>query len=142
MRLGFMYDAEVTKPMEEELTSAGFTALHTADAVDQALKAAQTKTTLVVINSVCGCAAGKARPGVLLSLAEKKHPEQLVTVFAGIDRDATEHMRSKIPFPPSSPSVALFKEGSCVFFLPRQEIEGRDADAIAASLKKAYKKHC
>jgi putative YphP/YqiW family bacilliredoxin len=103
----------------------------------------QEGTTLVVVNSVCGCAAANARPGVRLSLAGEKQPGKLVTVFAGVDREATQKAREyMLPYPPSSPSIALFKDGRLVHFLERHHIEGRSADIIAANLKMAYERFC
>ncbi len=136
-----MYPAEVVAPMKEDLTSAGFEELSTPDKVDHALK--QSGTTLVVVNSVCGCAAGNARPGVKMSLDNSKKPSHLTTVFAGFDTDATEQARKyMLPYPPSSPAVALFKDGKLVHFLERHHIEGRPADMIAENLKVAYDEYC
>jgi len=136
-----MYPAEVVAPMKEDLTSAGFEELSTPDKVDHALK--QSGTTLVVVNSVCGCAAGNARPGVKMSLDNSKKPTHLTTVFAGFDTDATEQARKyMLPYPPSSPAVALFKDGKLVHFLERHHIEGRPADMIAENLKVAYDEYC
>src|SRR5690606_2062629 len=105
-----MYPAELVKPMREDLTKVGFSELHTANEVNEALK--KEGTTLVVVNSVCGCAAANARPGASMSLANEKKPDNLITVFAGVDRDAVDAARAQmIPFPPSSPSMALFKNG-------------------------------
>lgn len=132
-----MYPESLVKPMKEELTTKGFEDLTTTEAVDNAMK--KSGTTLVVVNSVCGCAAGAARPGVLLSLMGSKNPENLVTVFAGFDTDATSKAREyMMPFPPSSPSVALFKDGELVHMLERHHIEGRSAEVIAENLKQAY----
>ena len=136
-----MYPAELVKPMREHLTQVGFEELHTADAVDAAI--AKTGTTLVVVNSVCGCAAANARPGAIQSLANSSRPEHLVTVFAGVDREATDKAREHmIPFPPSSPSIALFKDGALVHMLERHHIEGRPAELIAENLVDAYNEHC
>lgn len=136
-----MYPAELVKPMKEDLTSAGFTELHTIQEVDAAM---QLKgTTLVVVNSVCGCAAANARPGAKLSLNNAKRPDNLVTVFAGVDREATDKARSYMfPFPPSSPSMALFKDGELVHMLERHHIEGRPAQMIAENLVDAYNEFC
>jgi len=136
-----MYPAELVKPMREDLTSVGFEELHTAEAVEAAL--AQKGTTLVVVNSVCGCAAANARPGAKMSLQNDKKPDHIVTVFAGVDKDAVDKARSfMVPFPPSSPSMALFKDGELVHMLERHHIEGRPAELIAENLKDAYNEHC
>jgi putative YphP/YqiW family bacilliredoxin len=136
-----MYPEEMVKPMEAELTKAGFNALHTADAVKSALE--QKGTTLVVVNSVCGCAARNARPGAKMSLDNAKKPGNLITVFAGVDREAVDAAREMMfPFPPSSPSMALFKDGELVHMLERHHIEGRPAEVIAENLKEAYNEYC
>lgn len=136
-----MYPPELVKPMREELTQAGFQELHTVEAVDQAI--AEKGTTLVVVNSVCGCAAGAARPGALHSLMVDKKPDHLTTVFAGVDTDATTRARElMLPFPPSSPSIALFKDGELVHMLERHHIEGRVAGEIAQNLAGAYEEFC
>lgn len=136
-----MYPPELVKPMREELTIAGFSELHTVEEVERALE--QKGTTLVVVNSVCGCAARNARPGAKMSLANSKKPDYLITVFAGVDREATTAARDKmIPFPPSSPSMALFKDGELVHMLERHHIEGRPADLIAENLMDAYNEYC
>jgi putative YphP/YqiW family bacilliredoxin len=136
-----MYPAEMVQPMRDELTAVGFDELADASAVDAAL--AKEGTTLVVVNSVCGCAAANARPGVRLSLANEKNPDQLTTVFAGVDREATDAARQQmVPFPPSSPSIALFKDGELVHMLERHHIEGRPAELIAENLIEAYNTHC
>ena len=136
-----MYPAELVKPMSEDLTNAGFEALHTADAVDAAIT--KEGTTLVVVNSVCGCAAANARPGAKMSLNNDKKPSTIVTVFAGVDREATDQARGHmVPFPPSSPSMALFKNGELVHMLERHHIEGRPAELIAENLMDAYNEHC
>jgi len=136
-----MYPEEMVKPMRADLTTAGFEELYTAEEVEQAL--AKKGTTLVVINSVCGCAAANARPGVKLSLNHDKKPNYLVTVFAGVDKEAVDKARSfMFPFPPSSPSMALFKDGELVHMLERHHIEGRPADMIAENLKDAYNEYC
>lgn len=127
--------------MRAELVEAGFQELYSADAVESAL--AQPGTTLVVVNSVCGCAARNARPGAKMSLAGAKKPDHLVTVFAGMEKDAVDAAREKMfPFPPSSPSMALFKDGELVHMLERHHIEGRPADLIAENLKDAYEEFC
>jgi putative YphP/YqiW family bacilliredoxin len=136
-----MYPEEMVKPMQAELTVAGFQELHTADAVESAIKSAGT--TLVVVNSVCGCAARNARPGAKMSLDNAKKPSNLVTVFAGVDREAVEAARGfMFPFPPSSPSIALFKDGELVHMLERHHIEGRPAETIAENLKDAFNEYC
>ena len=136
-----MYPAELVKPMREDLTNVGFEELHTTEAVESAL--AKEGTTLVVINSVCGCAAANARPGASMSLQNTKRPDHLVTVFAGVDKEATDKAREfMIPFPPSSPSMALFKDGELVHMLERHHIEGRPAELIAENLMDAYNDHC
>ena len=136
-----MYPEEIVKPMREELTQVGFQELATAEEVDQALETAGTA--LVVVNSICGCAAANARPGVSISLDHSKTPDRLYTVFAGVDREATDQARARmIPFPPSSPSIALFKDGELVHMIERHHIEGRPAMLIAENLKEAYSDHC
>ncbi|HCL07521.1 MAG TPA: BrxA/BrxB family bacilliredoxin [Flavobacteriaceae bacterium] len=136
-----MYPAELVKPMRDQLTQAGFDELYSADAVDAALS--QPGTTLVVVNSVCGCAAANARPGVIQSLKNNKRPAQSVTVFAGVDKEAVNKVREHmVPFPPSSPCMALFKDGELVHMLERHHIEGRPAQLIAENLKDAYNTHC
>jgi putative YphP/YqiW family bacilliredoxin len=137
-----MYDPRLVQPMREELTRIGFTELRTAEQVDSALKGA-TDTALVVVNSVCGCAARNARPAATLALQHAKRPAQLFTVFAGQDTDATARARGYITgYPPSSPSIALFKDGQLVFMLERRNIEGRPARDIAADLTVAFDRHC
>ena len=136
-----MYPEEIVKPMKEELTSIGFNELLTRDDVNIALENAGT--TLIVVNSICGCAAANARPGVHLSLQNNKKPDNLVTVFAGVDTEATNSAREMmIPFPPSSPSIALFKNGTLVHMIERHHIEGRPAELISENLKEAYNQHC
>ena len=136
-----MYPAELVKPMREDLTKIGFEELHTAEAVDAAL--AKEGTTLVVVNSVCGCAAANARPGARMSLENRKKPDHIVTVFAGVDKDAVNQARQHmVPFPPSSPCMALFKDGELVHMLERHHIEGRPAEMIAENLKDAYNANC
>lgn len=136
-----MYPAELVKPMREDLTNVGFEELHTIEAVDNAI--AKEGTTLVVVNSVCGCAAANARPGARMSLQNAKRPKNLVTVFAGVDKQATDKAREyMVPFPPSSPSMALFKDGELVHMLERHHIEGRPAELIAENLMDAYNEHC
>lgn len=136
-----MYPPELVKPMREDLTNIGFIELHTAEDVNTALS--KEGTTLLVVNSVCGCAAANARPGARMSLQNAKTPDNLVTVFAGVDREAVDAARSQmIPFPPSSPSMALFKNGELVHMLERHHIEGHQADMIADNLKRAFDEFC
>ena len=136
-----MYPPELVKPMREDLISVGFEELPTAQAVDAAI--AKEGTTLVVVNSVCGCAAANARPAARMSLQNAIRPTNLVTVFAGVDREATDKAREyMIPFPPSSPSIALFKDGELVHMLERHHIEGRPAELIAENLVDAYNEYC
>ena len=136
-----MYPAELVKPMRDQLTQVGFDELYSADAVDAALS--RPGTTLVVVNSVCGCAAANARPGVIQSLNNKKRPTQSVTVFAGVDKEAVNKVREyMVPFPPSSPCMALFKDGELVHMLERHHIEGRPAELIAENLVDAYNEYC
>lgn len=136
-----MYPPELVKPMREDLTRIGFKELFTADEVDDAIH--HDGTTLVVVNSVCGCAAANARPGARMSLQNAKTPDSLVTVFAGVDVEAVNAARAlMVPFPPSSPSMALFKNGELVHMLERHHIEGRSADMIADNLKGAFDEYC
>lgn len=136
-----MYPEELVRPMRQELVNAGFQELYNANDVEEALQ--KKGTTLVVVNSVCGCAAGTARPGAIASLALDRRPDQLTTVFAGVDAESTSKAREMmIPFPPSSPSIALFKDGQLVHMLERHHIEGRSADMIAANLAGAYEEFC
>lgn len=136
------YDPVAVQPMRDELTRIGFEELLTPDDVDQVL-GGEHRTVLMVVNSVCGCAAGKARPGVRLALEHSVRPDRLATVFAGMEIDATERARSHfIGYPPSSPQIALFREGQLVHMLERQDIQGRSAEAIAAELRTAFDKYC
>ena len=136
-----MYPADLVMPMKAELTDKGFQDLTSAEQVNDALK--QPGTTLVMVNSVCGCAAGAARPGVIYSLTGDKKPDHLTTVFAGFDTEAVAEARKHFsPFPPSSPCVALFKDGELVHMLERHHIEGNPAGAIAANLQAAYEEFC
>ncbi|NNJ88093.1 MAG: BrxA/BrxB family bacilliredoxin [Eudoraea sp.] len=136
-----MYPAELVKPMRQDLASAGFEELYTAEAVENALK--MEGTTLVVVNSVCGCAAANARPAAKLSLRNNKKPDHLITVFAGVDTEAVDAARNlMVPFPPSSPSMALFKNGELVHMIERHHIEGRPAEMIAENLSEAYNEFC
>ncbi|QOR73208.1 BrxA/BrxB family bacilliredoxin [Cruoricaptor ignavus] len=136
-----MYPQELVLPMKAELTNNGFEDLTTPQEVTDALK--RPGTTLLMVNSVCGCAAGAARPGVVHSLSGDKKPTHLTTVFAGFDLDAVAEARKHLaPFPPSSPCVALFKDGELVHMLERHHIEGNPAGAIAANLQAAYEEFC
>jgi len=137
-----MYPSEIVLPMKEELTDYGFNEMKTPQEVDAQLN--QPGTTLVMINSVCGCSAGSARPGVLMAVtnAEKK-PDHLTTSFAGYDLEAVKKLREHLlPYPPSSPSIALFKDGELVHFIERHQIEGRPAQMIAHNLISAFKQYC
>lgn len=137
------YPELMVKPMRQELTMVGFEELTSADDVD-AWKGQKDQTGLLVVNSVCGCAAGMARPGIRLALdSSAAKPAHLATVFAGQDVEATAQARGLFPqVPPSSPSMALFKDGELVFFLPRHRIEGRSAEDVADDLKSAFAEHC
>ena len=138
-----MYPPELTAPMKAELVNAGFESLETTDAVDNVLNNNEDETVLVVINSVCGCAAGSLRPGVLQAINHSKLPSKLTTVFAGVDSEATAQARKyTLPYPPSSPSVGLFKNGTLVHFLERHHIEGRSAEMIADNLTMAFDEYC
>ncbi len=135
------YDPQMVQPMREELTTLGFEELLTPDAVDKVL--GSDGVVLVVVNSVCGCAAGKARPGVRLAVQHDKVPDKLTTVFAGMEIDATERARSYFPgYPPSSPQIGLLKDGKLVYLMERHDIEGREANEIAAKLVDAFDQHC
>jgi putative YphP/YqiW family bacilliredoxin len=137
-----MYPAELVNPMKAQLTQNGFQELVTPEQVDNVIP--KEGTTLLVINSVCGCSAGTARPGVLESLqGEGKKPTQKVTTFAGFDLDAVKQARNYLlPYPPSSPAIALFKDGQLVHMIERHMIEGRSAAMISANLKQAYEEYC
>lgn len=137
-----MYPAEIVVPMKEELTENGFSELLTPEEVD--IQMAKTGTTLVMINSVCGCSAGTARPGVLDAVSGSgKKPDFLTTSFAGFDVDAVRAVREHLkPFPPSSPAIALFKNGQLVHYIERHQIEGRSAGMIAENLRGAFEAHC
>ncbi|MCM2269270.1 MAG: BrxA/BrxB family bacilliredoxin [Thermoanaerobaculia bacterium] len=136
------YSPILVRPMREELLAAGFEELRTPEDVDRVM-AERQGTTLVVVNSVCGCAAGMARPGARLALADGPRPDRITTVFAGFDVEATKRMRERLgDIPPSSPSMALIKDGEVVWFLPRHRIEGRDALAVAQELRAAFAEHC
>jgi putative YphP/YqiW family bacilliredoxin len=137
-----MYPPELVAPMKEDLVSAGFESLTTAEQVDQTINNAEGSL-LVVVNSVCGCAAGNMRPGVKLSIQNDILPAKLTTVFAGVDGEAVAQARKYfLPYPPSSPSIALFKDGKLVHFLERHHIEGGTAQMIAENLKEAYNAYC
>ncbi len=138
-----MYPEPLVAPMRQDLTVAGFEELKTPDQVRQVLDN-QKGTTLVVVNSVCGCAAGAARPGVKLALEKSPvKPETIVTVFAGVDKEATAVAREYfMPYPPSSPAIALFKDGELVHFVERHHIEGRNAQMIADHLVMAFDEFC
>lgn len=137
-----MYPIEIVAPMKEELTENGFDELVTIEEVDSTLK--DKGTTLVVINSVCGCSAGAARPGVLMAVTNSaKRPDRLTTSFAGYDVDAVKKIREYLlPYPPSSPAIALFKDGQLVHMIERHQIEGRPAQMIASNLIAAFEEHC
>ncbi|MBL7797390.1 MAG: BrxA/BrxB family bacilliredoxin [Saprospiraceae bacterium] len=137
-----MYPIALVTPMAQDLTNHGFESLSTPTDVEQVLEN-QSGTTLLVVNSVCGCAAANARPGAKMSLEAEKRPDRLVTVFAGVDAEATAKAREFLaPYPPSSPSIALFKDGKLVHFLERRHIEGRSAAVIADNLRMAYETYC
>jgi putative YphP/YqiW family bacilliredoxin len=137
-----MYDPMMVAPMRDELVQAGVRSLASAAEVESVLGEAG-KTSLVVVNSVCGCAAANARPGVRLSLQHAKQPDNVVTVFAGVDREATDRARAYFKgYMPSSPSIALMKDGEVAFILQRHEIEGRSPEDIAARISGAYDEHC
>ena len=137
-----MYPEEMVQPMREELTSIGFREMRTPDEVDAVLKHAKG-TVLVVVNSICGCAAGKARPAVALALSHRMRPDIVTTVFAGQDREATDRARSYFSgYGPSSPSIALLRGGKLVFMLERYDIEGRDPHSIAEDLVSAFDRFC
>lgn len=137
-----MYPAEIVLPMKAELTDHGFEDLQTPEEVDEAIN--KEGTTLVMINSVCGCSAGSARPGVLMAVANaNKKPENITTAFAGFDVDAVKKVREHLlPYPPSSPSIALFKNGEIVHLIERHQIEGRSAQMIASNLVAAFEQYC
>ena len=138
-----MYDQDAVQPMRDELIAVGFTELLTPEQVDEAINVKDDKTVLVMINSVCGCAAGSARPGVSLALQNGVIPDKLYTGFAGQERDAVDRIRQYIEgFPPSSPSVALFKNGELIYFMRRLDIEGYSAEYIAKTLKEVFNKFC
>ena len=137
-----MYPEQLVAPMARDLTDVGFTSLQTPADVDKAIEE-NKGTMIVVINSVCGCAAANARPGAKMALQNEKRPDQMYTVFAGVDKEATERMRDHLlPYPPSSPAIAVFKDGNLVHFLERHHIEGRSADMIAQNLVSAFDTFC
>jgi putative YphP/YqiW family bacilliredoxin len=136
-----MYPEDLVKPMREELLNKGFTNLYTAADVSETIN--QPGTTLVVINSVCGCAAANARPAAIKAVENEKRPDRLITVFAGVDQEAVQAARDlMVPFPPSSPAMALFKDGELVHMLERHHIEGRPAEMIAENLIDAFNEVC
>ena len=135
-----MYPEEVVKPMKLELTANGFVELSKDDDIKKLIG---DDTSVIMVNSVCGCAAANARPGIIMSLNNEKTPKNLYTVFAGVDREATNSARELMfPFPPSSPCIALFKNGELVHMLERHHIEGREAGLISENLKQAYNEYC
>ncbi len=137
-----MYPPEIVQPMKDELIDLGFEDASTADKVDELLSM-DKGVVLVVINSVCGCAAGGARPGIKLALNHSKTPDRLVTVFAGYDVEATQRAREYLlPYPPSSPSIGVFKDGKLVYMLARSDIEGRSPEMIANNLKDVFDELC
>src|SRR4051812_32469645 len=137
-----MYPSEIVIPMKEELTDNGFNEMKTPDEVEAQLK--EPGTTLVMINSVCGCSAGSARPGVIMAVNNApKKPDHLTTTFAGFDLEAVQTLRQHLmPYPPSSPAIALFKDGQLVHFIERHQIEGRPAQMIATNLISAFEEYC
>lgn len=141
MALPPIYDPVAVEPMWKELAAVGVRPLNTPEQVDEALK--QAGTTLVIVNSVCGCAAGQARPGAMLALQNAKIPDRYVTVFAGVDRDAVEKAREHMaPYPPSSPAMGLFKDGKLVFMLQRTDLQMMNEDQVATALRGAFEQHC
>lgn len=139
-----MYPEHLVAPMRQDLVSAGFKELKTSEDVDQQLKNEVSGTNLLVINSVCGCAAGAARPGIKWALQQsEKKPNKLTTVFAGVDTEAVARARQyTLPYPPSSPSIALFKDGQLIHFIERHHIEGRNAQMIGQHLVEVFKEYC
>jgi putative YphP/YqiW family bacilliredoxin len=136
-----MYPEDLITPMREELSQVGFEATRTAEDVEQNIN--KEGTTLVVVNSVCGCAAGSARPAARMAISGDRKPDRMITVFAGNDVEAVNKAREMMaPFPPSSPAMALFKDGELVHMIERHHIEGRTADMIAENLKGAFEEHC
>lgn len=138
-----MYDQNAVQPMRDALIAVGFKELLTPKDADEAINVQNNKTVLVMINSVCGCAAGSARPGISLALQNDIIPDELYTAFAGQERDAVDRVRQLVSsFPPSSPSVALFKNGKLLYFMPRHNIEGRTAEDIAKDWVDIFNEHC
>ncbi|NEU09955.1 BrxA/BrxB family bacilliredoxin [Flavihumibacter sp. R14] len=136
-----MYPEYLVAPMREELTTAGFEDLRTAEEVEQAIKT--EGTVFVMVNSVCGCAAANARPAAKIAAKQEKRPDKFITVFAGMEKDAVDTARAKmLPYPPSSPSMALFKDGKLVHMIERHQIEGRPAQMIADNLIQAFEQYC
>lgn len=136
-----MYPPEIIKPMKEELTSIGFKDLTKSEDVNNYIL--NSKSAVLIVNSVCGCAAANARPGVISSISNPKVPDELLTVFAGVDKEATEAARNlMVPFPPSSPCIAVFKDGELVHMLERHHIEGRSSEIISDNLKQAFNEFC
>jgi putative YphP/YqiW family bacilliredoxin len=136
------YSELLVRPMREELTSAGVKELRTPEDVDSFMNE-KSGTAMLVVNSVCGCAAGMARPGVRLALQGERRPDRVASVFAGQDLEATAKARAYIAdIPPSSPSIAFFKDGELVYFIPRHRIEGRNANAVAGDLAQVFAEHC
>ncbi len=136
-----MYPLEIIKPMKEELTSIGFKDLTKSEDVNDYIL--NSKSAVLIVNSVCGCAAANARPGVISSINNPKVPDELLTVFAGVDKEATEAARKlMVPFPPSSPCIAVFKDGELVHMLERHHIEGRSSEIISDNLKQAFNEFC
>lgn len=137
-----MYPEEIVAPMKSELTEVGFDELLSAEAVDEMMNDMKG-TALIMVNSVCGCAAANARPAVRIAIDHAKKPNRLATVFAGVDQDAVAQARKYfLPYPPSSPSIALMKDGKLVHFIERHHIEGRPAELIADNLKAAFDEYC
>lgn len=136
-----MYPEYLVAPMRQDLTSVGFEDLKTAEEVDLAIKA--EGTVFVIVNSVCGCAAANARPAAKIAVQQDKHPDKIVTVFAGVEKEAVDKARAyMLPYPPSSPSMALFKDGKLVHMIERHQIEGRPAQMIADNLMQAFEQYC
>ncbi|HMT52948.1 MAG: BrxA/BrxB family bacilliredoxin [Saprospiraceae bacterium] len=137
-----MYPSELTTPIAKDLTDFGFQGLTTSQEVSDMIEN-QKGTVLLVVNSVCGCAAANARPGAKIAVSQGKKPDQLITVFAGVDRDAVDKAREYLlPYPPSSPAIALFKDGRLVHMLERRHIEGNSAQTIANNLVQAFETYC
>ena len=137
------YSEILIRPMREDLTRIGIEEARTPEQVDEAINSSKDKTLMVVVNSVCGCAAGKARPGIALALQNEAKPDRTITVFAGGDIEATDRARSYFTgYRPSSPSIALFKNGELVYMMERREIEGKYAEQIAGDLTAAFNQHC